>query len=789
MNLLSKSIAQISFLLLILSILLNGCKSTHFVPDDKFLLYKNELKFTQKQNTIDAEELASYLKQKPNKAMVLGQWRIYLTLYNVLHKRKDDTEDFINKKHGFFTRLRLKSIEALGEEPVVLDSIKLPGSVLQLKTYLRNKGYYESKINYKIKYIGKKKANVIYTVDLGIPYTVANIKLVSTDKNMHRFFNEDSLNLPLKKNALFDINELNNERLHLSNLYQNKGYFDFNEYFIRYQVDSTLGNHKVNVNVIIDNPVYRNSNSDSTTVSHHKRYRIRNIYVQTDFNPALPHLLPTDSLTIIGDVSRNKRKWTLDTTMITFIYRDTLKYKTTPIAKAIYFKQNKHYRLQQYQDTYHQLNNLGIFNYIKIDYNKIETDTNPKLDVIIKMNSKNRHSLSAEGQFTFREGFGGGGIVVYKTKNPFRGLEQLEFRVKVFAENIKNTATGNTIIGTDIGPQLSMRIPSLLFFPTLSKQLIRDAYPKTTISSYFNYQNRKEYERWVFGFSNTYEMSETQYKSHKLSIPDVSLSYLNKNSIILTQLEIKDPRLAHSFQDYFNAGLKYSFLYNEALKKGVTNPRTLHVNGNFTGVLGSLLNYTGIFQKDNSGAQMIGGIRYSKFVKIDADFKKYYQYGKERQLIFRSYAGFAIPFGKGDIAVPFDKLFFTGGANGIRGWKIRTLGPGSSLDSSAIDKLGEIKLELNAEYRFRINSMIKGALFTDAGNIWRLQDNDDKAVFHFNRAYKELAVAAGVGLRFDFTFLIARVDVGWPIKKPYLNEVYQFKLNEGEFNIGIGYPF
>jgi outer membrane protein assembly factor BamA len=215
----------------------------------------------------------------------------------------------------------------------------------------------------------------------------------------------------------------------------------------------------------------------------------------------------------------------------------------------------------------------------------------------------------------------------------------------------------------------------------------------------------------------------------------------------------------------------------------------LMANANLTGVIGSLLSTTNIVQKDSTGAMLLGGVRYSKFIKTDADFRKYYNFHHERQMIFRSYAGIAVPFGNGDIAVPFDKMYFTGGANGVRGWKIRTLGPGSSVDSNNIDKLGEIKIELNAEYRFKINSMIKGALFTDAGNIWRLEDKDDKAVFHFNRFYKELAIAAGAGLRFDFGFLVARIDLGWPIRKPYQYDVISFHLNEAEFNVGIGYPF
>lgn len=778
---------HLSFLFLT-ALLLSACKSTYFVPDDQFLLQRNKVELTQKGD-INLEELEMYVKQKPNKAIFFDLWRIYLTSYNLLHNKKDETAEFENKKHSFFSRLRLKSVEALGEAPVVLDSAKIPYSIIQMQSYLRNKGYYHSTITYEIKYHGRKKAKVIYRVTLGEAFKFNDIKFNIPQSHMKKVFVEDSVNSLIKRGKNFDINLLSEERSRLAMVYQNRGYFDFNEYFIRYQVDSTIGNNNINITIAIDPPFEKLENSDSVFQSNHKRYRIRNIYVQTDFNVANPNLPSTDTLIVQGDITRNTRRWTLDTTILLFVYRDTLQYKPTPIFKAIYFKQNKYYRQSYHQETFQQLNNLGIFNYIKIDYKKIQNDTAPKLDIFIKMNSKKRHSLSFEGQVTFREGFGGGGIVVYKTKNPFRGLEQLEFRVRAFAENVKNATTNQYIIGTDIGPQLSLRVPSLLFFPKLSKTLIKGSYPKTTISAYFNYQNREEYRRWVFGLNNTYELSETKYKSHKLSIPDWSVSYIDKSSSILKDLNTLSPRLAFSFQDYINAGIKYSYIFNESLKQGVRHPRLLYTNANITGFGGSLLNYTGIFQKDTSGAQLLGGIRYSKFVKIDADFRKYFNYNHERQLILRGYAGFAIPFGKGNIAVPFDKLFFTGGANGIRGWKIRTLGPGSSSDSTNIDKLGEIKLELNSEYRFRINSMIKGAIFVDAGNIWRLEDKNEKAVFRVNRFYKELAVAAGTGLRFDFTFLIGRIDLGWPIKNPIYDNVWEFHLFKPEINVGIGYPF
>lgn len=775
------------FLLLPL-LLLAACKSTYFVPDDQFLLQKNKVELAYQDN-IDVEELQMYVKQKPNKAIFFNLWRVYLTSYNFLHNKKDNTQEFQEKKHGFFGRLRLKSVEALGEAPVIFDSTKIAYSVLQMQTFLRNKGYYNSKINTEVIHNKKKKVKVIYRVLLGKPYKVKNITIDAPLPHLTSLIKQDSNNLPLKNGSLFDVNVLNNERLYISNLVQNRGYYDFNEYYVRYKVDTTLGNHLVNITIVIDNPLVQKENSDSLAVGKHLRYRIRNIYVQPDFNANNPNLLPTDTLVVLGDISRSRRSWKLDTTMISFIYRDSLKYKTTPICKAIYFKQNKFYRIANHQETYHQLNNLGIFNYIKIDYKKISNDTVPKMDVYIKMNSKKRHSISLEGQVTFREGFGGGGIIVYKTKNPFRGLEQLEFRVRAFAENVKNAATNQYIIGTDIGPQLSLRVPSLLFFPKLSQSLIKGSYPKTTVSSYFNYQNREEYRRWVFGLSNTYELTETKFKSHKFSFPEWSVSYIDKSSPILKEINSISPRLAASFRDYINAGIKYSYIFNESTTNDAKHPRLLYANANITGLLGSLLSPTNIFDKDSTGAMLLGGIRYSKFFKVDADFRKYYNVGVEKQLIFRSYAGLAIPFGKGEIAVPFDKLYFTGGANGVRGWKIRTLGPGSSVDTTNIDKLGEIKIELNAEYRFRINSMIKGALFTDAGNIWRLEDKDDKAVFHFNRFYKELAIAAGAGLRFDFTFLIARVDIGWPIVKPNGIESNGLKLDETEFNVGIGYPF
>ncbi|MFM7022784.1 MAG: BamA/TamA family outer membrane protein [Flavobacteriales bacterium] len=755
-------------------LLLFACKSTHYVPDDKYLLSKNEVKI-KGDHSFDDEELKMYIKQKPNNTILFGSWKFYLTAYNFLNREKDAKEEYLKEKHGLFTRVRLKSKEAIGEEPVILDTTKIIYSTKQMRTYLQNKGYYHSNINYEIHYSKRKKAKVLYHITLNDPFIINDIKAKSADPFILSSYYQFAESAPLQKGNLFDAGTLNTERLRLTELYQNEGLFDFNEYFIHFQVDTTIGNNKVNITLLIDNPVIRN-NDDSAVVANHKRYTIRDIYVQTDFNPANPNLPQTDSI-LVED-------------MYTFIYRDTLHYKPTPLIKAIYFKRGDFYKIKNHNRTYSQLTELGIFNFIKIDYKRINNDTNPQMDVTIKLSAKKKHSISFEGQATFREGFGGGGIIVFKTKNPFKGLEQIEINLRGFAESVKNTATNDRIIGTDIGPQISMRIPSLLFFPKLSKSLWSEAYPKTILSTYFNYQNRQEYRRWIYSFSNTYQMNEAAWKTHKLSIPEITLSYIDKNSAILDSLSTLSPRLAFSFQNYLNTGVKYSYIFNGQLKRQ-KHPSILMTNINVTGLLGSLLNYTGIFETDESGAQLVGGIRYSKFVKVDGDYRKYISMrNKEEQLVLRSFVGFAVPFGKGDIAVPFDKLFYSGGANGIRGWKVRTLGPGSSRDSNntAIDKLGEIKLELNAEYRFRINDMIKMAVFTDAGNVWRLADTDEKAVFRTNRFYKEIAVAAGVGVRFDLSFLVARLDVGWPIHQPYQN-TWQFPINEAEFNIGIGYPF
>ena len=757
-------------------LVLSACKSTHFVPDDKFLLSKNEVKI-KGDYSFDPEELKMYVKQKPNSTILFGTWKFYLTAYNFLNKKKDETEEFQIKKHRLFTRLRLKSKNAIGESPVILDTTKIIYSLKQMQSYLQNKGYYHPEINYEIKYSKHKKAKVFYSVILHDPYIINQIKAKSDDPFILSSYHQFSDRSPLQSGKLFDAGLLNAERLRLTELYQNEGLFDFSEYFIHYQVDTTIGNNKVNITLIIDNPIVKYKESDSAMVSNHKRYKIRDIFVQTDFNPANPNLPSTHSILVDS--------------MYTFIYRDTLHYKPTPLIKAIYFKKGDYYQLKNHNRTYTQLTELGIFNFIKIDYKRINSDTTPLMDVTIKLSAKKKHSISFEGQATFREGFGGGGIIVFKTKNPFKGLEQIEINFRGFAESVKNTATNDRIIGTDIGPQISMRIPSLLFFPKLSKSLWSEAYPKTILSTYFNYQNRQEYRRWIYSFSNTYQMNESGWKTHKLSLPEISLSSIDKNSVILNSLSTLSPRLAFSFQNYLNAGVKYSYIFNGQVKRE-KNPSVLMANINITGLLGSLLNYTGIFENDASGAQLVAGIRYSKFVKVDGDYRKYFNLRhKEEQIVLRSYAGFAVPFGKGDIAVPFDKLFFSGGANGIRGWKVRTLGPGSSQgpNSTAIDKLGEIKLELNAEYRFRINDMVKAAVFTDAGNVWCLEDTDEKAVFRTNRFYKEIAVAGGVGLRFDLSFLVARLDVGWPLHQPYMGDVWQFHINEPEFNVGIGYPF
>jgi outer membrane protein assembly factor BamA len=430
------------------------------------------------------------------------------------------------------------------------------------------------------------------------------------------------------------------------------------------------------------------------------------------------------------------------------------------------------------------------------------------LDCNIKITQNMLQSFMVELEGTNTSGnIGVAGSMTLTHKNIFKNAEVFDLHFKGAVERqgtfAKNTETQNLNTGffnsKEFGVDVSFRFPSMMA-PAKMKNLIKKFNPQTSISANYNYLNRPDYTRTIAGVNYGYTWNSNQNISHSFK------------PAVLDLVKLKDPtpeflayinklRLTESYEDHFILGTSYSIIINNQLSKTGKNFTYLRINGKSAGnLLSGIMSLTKIDKQDES--YKIAGNVFAQFIKADFDFRYYRKLSRAKdKIVLRGFVGAALPYGNIKV-VPFGEKYFSGGANGVRAWQVRALGPGTyslPLNTDIFpNQTSDIKLEANFEYRMQLFWMIEGAFFVDAGNIWAINNNDDRpgALFEFNKFYKEIAVGTGFGFRFDFDFFIVRFDFGLKLKDPALPEGVRwipfnrsFNSNDWTFNIGIGYPF
>lgn len=716
-------------------------------------------------DSFDKEELSGYIRQKPNRAILFRTWRLGLQWDNLWYNR--EKEEAKNSK------------DQKDNPAVILDSSLVERSERQLKIYLQNQGYYNAQVFHKIRTTNvfgnpkwpTKKAVVEYEVHPGDPVKIDSLNFNIKQADIQAYYKSFLHQRKFKTGEILKLDQLQEERERIVNDLQNRGYYDFAENYISFDVDTFGGKAKTVLITRIKQP--------KKLDSLHRRYSINNIYVQTDFDPYAGKNTATDTIEYKG---------------VNFISKGPSKFKPGPIFRSLFFKEGSYYNQKQQSITYRQISNLGMFTYIKIDHKKVKDSLGRKLlDVHILLGPAPKMAVSTEIMGIFREGFGLNGQILFTNKNAFKGSELLSFSISGGFEDLR---TDENRYATNIGPRLSLTFPRLFLLDNITNRIRKNAFPKTTISTYFNYQQRTQYTRYLTNASLKYEWNEGKYKKHELSIPDISFSFITKDSQILSDFDKLSSSQKFKFEDAISSGIKYSFTYNNQANPKVKNSDYLLLKGFLVGPSALIASALDIEQRDpdpDSKAITLWGVRYATFFKAQMDYRKYFKMSYKQQFAVRSFIGFGIPLDKHGV-IPFDQLFYSGGANSVRGWRQRTLGPGSYIDDdNALDRLGEIKLEANLEYRFPMTSILKGALFIDAGNVWTEEPDDDAddldPNFEVNRFYKEIAVSPGIGIRFDFDFFLFRLDVGVPVKQPHKPDTWGFEFNNTQYNFGVGYPF
>ena len=752
------------FLIFGLIFLFYGCNPTKTLKDNEEFLQSNKVNIDNVK--INKDEVINIIKQKPNKK-ILGVFRFHLGVYNF----------FSNKKAS-------KIRENVGEPPVIYDSLLTERSIKQIELYLDNKGFFQHQVSTE-KTVHKNKVKQIYNIKAGEPYVINEINLNFSDPEIGAHFLANKDHSLIVKGKNFDVDVLDNERERIKNVLKNHGFYYFTNNFIKYKVDTTIGNQQVNITIELLEDKAQIPGKDSSIDVHHTKYAINDIYM------------------FVGSKSSIEKATQLDTIPykdISIIYANKLKFKPKMLSHTLDFKPKDTYSLQEQNTTYKQLSGLKLFKNISIIYEKVDSN---RLNANIYLAPLILKSFALEGIGTNTGGdLGVEGSVGYENKNIFRGGELFNIKLKggLQIQRVVGVSDGeNEIFGTpfntlELGPEVSLEFPRFLF-PFNLDRVSKHATPKTTITSTFNFQQRPEYARNLIQGTFGYSWNESQFKKHYITPFNVSFIKLDLTSDFKDKIIAENnPFLINAYTDHFISSIQYSFIFNNQGFNRTKNYQYFKFNIETSGNLLSTYNKLTDKQKNTeTNSYDFIGIRYAEYVKTEIDLRLYH-HNNDAVLVERLNIGVGVPYGNLDV-LPFEKSYFGGGSNGIRAWPARRLGPGSLSDTllNSVNQIGELKIEANVEYRFDITKLFKGAFFIDAGNIWILKEDVQRphAEINYQRFYEDLAIGVGFGLRLDFNFFIFRFDIATPLKDPSKNnpKKYQMELKKTTLNLGIGYPF
>jgi len=756
-----------------------SCNSTRFVPEGKYLLNKISIKTDDKN--LKREELKTYVRQKEN-LRILGVLKFHLGLYNLSSAKKEN--DWLKR---------------IGEAPVLYDVFQTQRSKSQLQIYLKNKGYYNAVVNDSLDINeDKRKLNLIFDIKAGQPYRVHNYTYTIKDPGLNDEILNDTVNRLIKTNDIFDLDVLNAERQRIARYLNNRGYYKFSEEFVSFKADTNFYNHRVDLTVNIDDALLKN---DENEVVKHQKYKMRNYLINPDFK--------TSDLT---GVQAEEKLDTLKSNDYIFTYSRALKYRPELFYDLNRMKDSTWYCVQNAEKTYRALNRLKQFKLINIGFSETNTfdkDSIPLLDCKMQLSPLPRQNFSVDVEGTNSSGnLGVAGNFNFQHRNVFGGAEVFDFQIRGARERQQALINDSSqVFNTrELGFESSLTIPKFLSF-IKGKRMFSFQIPETKFTVGFNYQNRPDYTRTITNLKFGYNWKTTNYLFHTLNLID--LNYVNLFHLSDAFINsIEDLFIKSSFTDHLIFASNYSWMYNTQNINKREDYKYFRVNlesaGNLLAIYSRIVNKNKtdvpdtITNQVNSYYEVLGK-RFAQYFKGDFEYRYGHMIDKSSSIVGRAFVGIGLPFGNFDV-LPFEKKYFTGGANGIRAWQVRSLGPGSYKAAPNVypNQSSDIKLEANLEYRFKLFWLMEGALFTDAGNIWAInyKDNREGGVFLIDRFYKQIAVCSGLGLRFDFTYFLFRLDLGMKMRDPSLPEGRRFipgsyKITTDHFNLSfaIGYPF
>ncbi len=749
-----------------------SCSSTKLVPKGDALYTGATIKV--KDSTLSKKEKNQIVDKTEHLPRPLPNSKflgvpIKLLLYNL----GGDTS-----KHSFIR----KFLRKIGQPPVLLSSVNVDYNVKVLQNYLQNIGYFKAEATGDT-IVKKRKGHAYYTLTPGPVYTIKEVNFITDSTALGSAIRDTKSGSLLRSNDPFNLEVIKGERIRIDAILKEEGYYFFNPDLLILEYDSTIGDHKVNTYLKV---------KDKTPAVAKKPYIIDNVFIYPNYRLNANRI----------DTTSNEK----------FLYGGYYivdprnKFKPQLFPRIMRFDSGDVYNRTDHNLTLARLINLGVFKFVKNRFEALpETDADTgRLNTYYYLTTLPKKSLRTEisGNTKSNNYVGSAVTLTFRNRNTFRGAEQLDIRANVGSEvQYSGYQTGyNTYM---LGGGITFSIPKFVV-PFFKFNTTNAFVPRSKINLSYDLLNRRK----------LYTLNSLKAELGYLWKPNIkvtqefnpfSINYVRALNVTRQYIDSikRYPILKHAIDTQFVIGSNYSY---------TIDPFANNPNGSgfyFNGIADLSGNLVGLFiPKDPVTKQkQLFGTPISQYVKIQPDLRYYLAFNSKTRLANRLIIGLGVPYGN-SIELPYIKQFFIGGNNSLRAFRSRSVGPGTYRDPNADslaffpDQSGDIKLEMNTELRYKINSILEGAFFIDAGNIWLYNKDTLRPGAQFSKNFmKELAVGTGIGLRINLTILLLRVDLGMPLREPWLPAGQRWVINQIDFgnkewrrknlvlNLAIGYPF
>lgn len=781
MNSLKRNIKILSLLLPSLATV--GCSSSRYVSQGNYLLDAVSISINDSTHSFDEAEMLTYLRQLPNHKM-LWSTKFRLGVYNM---SGSDTTKWWNRW-----------IRKLGEPPVLYDSILTGNGKEQLLKAMVNKGFLDSNVIVDTTRNDRdRKIKVNYVLNPGQPHIINSINYVFPDSSFRTLIMRDSNKFMVKKGDLLDRSLLEKQRELITQSLKNHGYFSFAKEYITFNADTTAGSDLVDLTMTL-NPASKNVQKREEDI--YDRFRIGRIYIATDFDP-----ITDESLRSISASD-------------TVLYKDLVIYygqkhylRPSVLYENCFLHTGELYRQRDVDRTYQALSRFNILKFTSIRFIEAGTLDNERLlDAYILLTPGKSQSIALEVEGTNSEGdLGVAASATYTHRNIGKGSETLTTKIRGAYESLSGNLEGLLHDRyMEYSVDLGLNFPKFKA-PFLSERFKRRINATTELNVAMTYQERPEYTRIISNAGWSYKWTHNRNHNRYIFTPlDINYVYLPESTYnFIDEIAPDNPLLRYSYEDHFIMRMGFTF-YHSNKREQAPVPRlvpqnniyTIRANAEVAGNLLYLLSNIFSHRDDRSTSPYkIFGIHYSQYFKINSDFSFLHTFDTRNSIAFHVGAGVGYPYGNSTI-LPFEKRFYGGGANGVRGWDVRTLGPGSypgtNSVSDFINQCGDIRLDLSTEYRAKLFWILELGAFIDAGNIWTIHNypNQPGGMFYFKTFYKQLAAAYGLGIRMDFNYFLIRFDLGMKAHNPARGQepwplIHPRWGRDRSFHFSIGYPF